>query len=128
MIVGAAVLALALTPVAGSADWKTRAARKTVGNVAREGVESATKDTAMDATLGVAGVPDGPKLDHNRPGDARGRVGEARNDRDRPAIDSAAREGLEAAMSVADVGSSIEHTMELADAAKRANKVRKVVR
>ena len=82
----------------------------------------------MDATLDAVGVPDLPKLDRGRPADARNRVNEARDDRDRSGIGSAAGDGLEAAMTVADVGSSIENTMALADAAKKANKVRKVVR
>ncbi len=128
MAVGASLLALALSLGAASADWKTKAARTTVGNLARDGIEHGAKDAAMDAALDAAGVPDPPKLDRDRPAAARNRVDDARDDRDRSGIGSAAGEGLGAAMTVADVGSSIENTMALADATKRANRVRKAVR
>jgi hypothetical protein len=128
MIVGAVVVAVALGHGAVSADWTTRAARRTVGNLAQAGIENAVKDTAMDVTLDAAGVPDRPRLDRDRSGGARARLDDAGDDRDRSGIGSAAGDGLQAAMSVAQVGSAIDNTMELADAAKRANRVRKVVR
>jgi hypothetical protein len=116
-LVGLVALALAASQGAALADWKTNAAKKTVGRAARAGMENAAREAAVDATLGAVGsaVP--------APGDIR------RGMPDRgTAIGSTAGEGIEAAMTAANVATSIDGALEVADAAKRVNKVRKAVR
>src|SRR5262245_37850956 len=118
---------------AALADWKTNAAKKTVGRVAREGMEGAAKNAAVDVALDAV-VPGGsvPDVSRQKPDQraamrpASGDVGR-RKSAERPAIGSAAGEGLEAAMAAANVASSIDAATEVVDAAKRVNKIRKAI-
>jgi hypothetical protein len=99
------------------ADWKADAAKRTVGRAARAGIENAAKEAAVDTALGAV-VPAGP---------ARGDIG--RRTPDVPTtVGPAAGEGLEAAMTAANVATSIDAALEVADAAKRVNKARKAIR
>jgi hypothetical protein len=151
---GLVALVLAASQGAALADWKSNAAKRTVGRIAKEGIEDAAKHAAVDVAL-EAVVPGGPAagdVDRGRPdrgtaigpaagdsgraksadhgtaiGSAAGNSGRARS-AERTAIGSAAGEGLEAAMSAANVASSIDAAVDVADTAKRLNKVRKAIR
>jgi hypothetical protein len=133
ILAGLVALALAASSGAALADWKTNAARRTVGRAAREGMEDAAKNVAVDAALGA--VPGGSALgDINRGKSDRGpAIGSATQDAgrgglgDRKGVGSAAGGGIEAAMNAANVASSIDAAVDVADKAKRLNKVRKIV-
>ena len=110
MVVGG-LLALILAGSQGAAwaDWKTRAAVKTVGHAAKAGLEHAGQDSGLDAALGE-GQPgrSGPDV-----------IGQPKRD-DR--IGSAAGEGLEGAMRAGDLASDMAH------AVRTVNRARKVIR
>jgi hypothetical protein len=134
VLVGLVALALAASAGAALADWKTNAAKRTVGRAAKEGMEDAAKNVAVDAALGAA-VPGGSALgDINRGKSDRGpaigaatQVAGGGGPGDRKGVGSAAGEGLEAAMNASNVASSIDTAVDVADRAKRLNKVRKIV-
>jgi hypothetical protein len=94
---------------AGSEDWKSELAKKTVGQAAQEGIEHAVKDAAFDAALGQ------PVLN----------VGRAVS---RAEIGSVASAGIESAMTAANVASSMDSALGAAEAAKKANKARKAIK
>ena len=134
-IAGLVALVLTASHDVALADWKTNAAKRTVGRTAREGMEDAVKNVAVDAALGAA-VPGGSALgDISRGKPDRGpALGSATQDvgrdglGDRQAVSSMAGEGMEAAMSAANVASTIDTAVDAADRAKRLNKARKIVR
>ena len=134
-LAGLAALALAASHGAAVASWKTDAARRTVGRAAREGMEDAAKHATVDAALGAA-VPGGPAtgdLDQGTSarapatGSATQAVGRSDPGNQR-VVGSAAGEGIEAAMNAANVASTIDTAVDVADRAKRLNNVRKIVR
>jgi hypothetical protein len=116
-VVGLVAVMLAASSGTAMADWKADAAKRTVGRAARAGMENAAKEAAVGAALGA--VPARPA--------ARGDIGGGRP-AEPPPIGAAAGEGIEAAMSAANVASSIDAALEVADAAKRVNKARKAIR
>jgi hypothetical protein len=134
VLAGLVALALPASSGAALADWKTDAARRTVGRAARERMKDAAKNAAVDTALGAA-VPSGSALgDISRGKSDRGpAIGAATQDAgrggpgDRTGVGSAAGEGLEAAMNASNVASSINAAVDVADRAKRLNKVRKIV-
>jgi hypothetical protein len=117
-VVGLVAVVLAASPGTALADWKADAAKRTVGRAARAGMENAAKQAAVDTALGAV-VPARPA--------ARGDIGQRRPE-EPTTIGAAAGEGIEAAMSAANVASSIDAALEVADAAKRVNKARKAIR
>ena len=135
IVAGFVALALAVSHGAVLADWKTSAAKRTVGRAAREGMEDAAKNVAVDSALGAA-APGGSALgDLNRGKSDRGpAVGSATQDAgrggpgDRRAVGSAAGAGIEAAMTASNVATTIDTAVDVADRAKRLNNVRKIVR
>jgi hypothetical protein len=131
-LVGSLVLVLAASQGVALADWKTNAAKKTVGRAAKEGMENAAKNAAVDVALEAA-VPAGSGDISRRKPDPGTAIRPAAGDvgRGKPAagtaIGAAAGEGVEAAMTAANVASSIDAAADVADAAKRVNKIRKVI-
>src|SRR5262245_57742389 len=118
VLAGVAALALAASHPA-LADWKTSAAKRTVGRAAREGMEDAAKNVAVDAALG-ASVAGGSALgDLNSGKSDRGpSAGSATQDAgrggpgDRRAVGSAAGAGIEAAMTASNVASTIDTAVD----------------
>lgn len=132
-LVGSVALVLAAGQGAALADWKTNAAKKTVERAAREGMEKAAKNAAVDVALDAV-VPGASAPDIGRTKSVQGSVtrpASSDSGRRKPAegttIGSAAGEGLDAAMMAANMAKTIDAATEVADAAKRVNKVRKVV-
>ena len=93
-------------------DWKSALARKAVGRAARAGIEEAVEDAVKDAAFEEALVDVGRQLE------------EARR---RATLDSTAGEAFEAAMTAADIASSLDAAADIAEAARKINKVRKVI-
>lgn len=116
---GVFVVALAIlmaTQGTGLGDWKSHLARKAVGRAARDGmgdaVEHAAKDAAFDAALGAV-----PRAGYDV-GNAVQRIG----------VGSTAGAGIESAMTAANVASSMDTALDAAEAAQKANKVRKAIK
>jgi hypothetical protein len=136
LFVALAAGALAVGQVALSADWKSRAAKKAVGEVAQEAMENAVEDAVKDAAFNTAmnvAMPDRPDvdIDRDRVEDVADRVEDAgrRGDLgDAVEFGSSAAQGIETAMDVADFAQGIDTAIDVADKAKKANKIRKVVR
>jgi hypothetical protein len=136
LLVALAAGSLAVGQAVVSADWKSKAAKKAVGEVAEEAlenaVEDAVKDAAFNTAMGVA-VPDRRDLDvdRDRVENAADRVGDANRSGDlgdAVQFGGSAAQGIETAMEVADFAQDIDRAMDVADKAKKANKIRKVVR
>jgi hypothetical protein len=110
---GVALLMLIASQAAALADWKSSLARTAVGAVAREGigdaVENAVKDRAFDAALDAAGSA----------------VSEVAHP---PTIGATAGDAIDAAMTAADVASSLNTALDVADAARKVNNVRRVIK
>ena len=110
------VIAL-LSAVAGacaavaSADWKGDLAAKAVSRAAREGLEHAIKDAALDAGLAAASA-----LTVTAAAD---RIGEAA-----PLVPVVAA-GMESAMRVADVASTLDDAIDVAKTVKKIGKLRR---
>lgn len=132
LFVGLATVALAASQIALSADWKTKAAQKAIGNAAQAGlenaVEDAAKDVAFDAALGAV-KPDRPEIDRDRGQNIdRDRIEDVGRDDVGDALGSAASGGIETAMDVAKFAQGIDNAIDVADTVKKANKVRKVIK
>jgi hypothetical protein len=95
-------------------------------------MENAAKNAAVDVALEAA-VPAGPSEISRRKPDPGTAIGPAAGAVDRgkriasTAIGAAAGEGVEAALTAANIASSIDAAADMADAAKRVNKIRKVI-
>ena len=109
--------ALAVPAIGLTGDWAGDLAKKAVGRAAREGIEHALKDEALDATLDAA---------------ARGVVvyGDAvrRELYEREDIAEAVSTGVEVAMRASDVADTLDDVADVADTVKKVNKIRKVIR
>src|SRR5262245_5452903 len=110
--------ALLLTLTAGLAsglgDWKSDLAKAAVGRAARAGiqeaVENAVQDAAFDAAISAA------------------RSSAAYAIRENIDVGIEAREAIGAAMNAADFAENMDTALDIADAAKKANKVRKAIK
>ena len=108
---------LSVPAVGLTGDWAGDLAKKAIGSAAREGIEDALKDEALEATLDAA---------------ARGAVTyveSARRDRyDRVEIGEAVGTGVEVAMRASDVADKLDDVADVADTLKKVNKIRKGIR
>jgi hypothetical protein len=96
-----------------AADWKGEVARQVVGRAVREGLENAIKDAALDAALDTAteaATYTAPRL---------------RDSDELVTFGAAVSEGVETAMRVADVASTLD---DVADVAKTVKKIKKLKR
>lgn len=122
LLVGGALALPAAAPSA-RADWKDRVAKEAIGRVAREGIEDAVKDVAMDEIVerATGGRVDGDLL--RKPPDYRksGAVAGA-------AIGLAAGGGIGDAVEGAGLGATLGAVGNAADRASRANKIRKAIK
>jgi hypothetical protein len=107
----ATALAIVISSQAGAlgGDWKSELAKKAVGKAAREGIEEAVEDAIADAAFDPAfeTVSSNPGLRALAP-----TVGVA----------------IEEAMRIADVASSIDTALDVADAAKKIHKTGKAIK
>jgi hypothetical protein len=113
LIEAVAAASLAFAAVGAAADWKGDVARKAVGRVVREGLENAIKDAALDAALDTAteaATYTAPRL---------------RDVDELATFGAALSEGVESAMRVADVASTLDN---VADVAKTVKKIKKLKR
>jgi hypothetical protein len=114
MLLSAFLLTLTAGPATGLGDWKSDLARKAVGRAARAGiqeaVENAVQDTAFDAALAAA------------------RSNATYVIRENVEVGMAARDAIGAAMNAADFAENIDTALDIAEAAKKANKVRKAIK
>ena len=62
-VTGILIVAAMAVPAVGLPDWKGDLAKKTVGRAAREGIEDALKDEAVDAALSAAARGGAPGAD-----------------------------------------------------------------
>jgi len=96
-----------------AADWKGDIARQALGRAVREGLENAIKDAALDAALDAAtetATYAAPRL---------------RDIDELATFGAAVGEGVETAMRVADVASTLD---DVADVAKTVKKIKKLKR
>lgn len=135
LFVALAAVALATGQAALAADWKAKAAKKAVGEVAEEAMKNAVEDGVKDAAFNTAmdvARPDRPDhdIDRQRVEDVAERVEDAdrRDLADAVEFGSSAAQGIETAMDVADFAQGIDTAINVADKAKKANKVRKAIR
>lgn len=117
-VVGILTAAVLAVPVVGlTSDWAEDLAKKAVGRVAREGIENALKDEALDATLNAA---------------ARGVEVYAESERreryEHAEVAEVVGTGVEVAMRTADVAEALDAAADVAETVSKVNKIRKVVR
>jgi hypothetical protein len=114
LLLSAILLTLTAGPATGLGDWKSDLAKKAVGKAARAGiqeaVENALQDAAFDAALAAAQSHAADVVYEN------------------VAVGTTARDAIETAMDAADFAASINTAIDIADAAKKANKVRKAIK
>jgi len=105
----ATTLALVLSSQAGAlGDWKSELAKKAVGKAAREGIEEAVEDAISDnIDTAFATVSSNPDL---------------------RALAPTVGVGIEEAMRIADVASSIDRALDVAEAAKKIHKTAKAIK
>ena len=106
----ATTLAIVISSQAGAlADWKSDLAKRAVGKAAREGIEEAVEDAIADAAFDTAfeTVSSNPDL---------------------RALAPTVGVGIEEAMRIADVASSIDRALDVADAAKKIHKTAKAIK
>jgi hypothetical protein len=96
-----------------AADWKGDVARQAVGRAVRAGLENAIKDAALDAALETATEA------------ATYAAPQLRDIDERVTFSVAVSEGVETAMRVADVASTLD---DVADVAKTVKKIKKLKR
>ena len=112
-----AAAAMAVPAVAMTGDWAGDLAKKAVGKAAREGIEHALKEEALDEALDVAGR-----------GVVRYADSVRREDSEREDISEAVGSGVEAAMRAADVADALEDAADVAETLSKVNKIRKAIR
>lgn len=116
-LIALTAVSLALAAVDTAADWKAHVARRVVGRAVREGLEDAIEDAALDVVLDTAVASAAPYS--------------ASTLRDIDKLDTIADsvgDGVEAAMRVSDVASTLDNAADVARAVKKINKVRKLGR
>ena len=96
-----------------AADWKGDVARQAVGRAVRAGLENAIKDAALDAALDTATEA----VTYAAP--------QLRDVDERVTFGVTVSEGVETAMRVADVASTLD---DVADVAKTVKKIKKLKR
>jgi hypothetical protein len=110
------VVAIAVWVAGPTADWAGDLARKAVGRAAREGLEAALKDEALDATLDAAGRT----------------VAWAESERleryEREAVGEAVTTGVEMAMRASGVADALDDTADVAETLQKVNRIRKAIR
>ena len=114
VLLPALVLTLTAGPATGLGDWKSNLARAAVGRAARAGiqeaVENAVQDAAFDAAISAA------------------RSNAAYVIRENIDVGVAARDAIGTAMDAAEFAENIDTALDIAEAAKKANKVRKAIK
>jgi hypothetical protein len=117
-VIGLLTAAAMAVPVVGlTGDWGEDLAKKAIGRVAREGIEEALKDQALDATLDAA-----------TRGAVRYTESELRERYEHEDIAAAVSTGVEVAMRASDVADTLDDVADVADTLKKVNKIRKVIR
>jgi len=108
------LLTLTAGPATGLGDWKSDLARAAVGRAARAGiqevVENVVQDAAFDAALTAA------------------RSGAIEVVRENVVVGTTARDAIGTAMDAAEFADALDNALDIADAAKKANKVRKAIK
>ena len=120
-VFAAALAMLIAAQITGLGDWKSHLAKKAVGEAARaaigNAIEDAARDAAFDAALGAA-VDRLPEIHDDVANTVQQNI----------EVVSAAGEGIELAMTAADVASAMDKALDAADAAKKAHKVIKTIK
>jgi len=108
--------ALAVPAIGLTGDWAGDLAKKAVGHAAREGIEHALKDEALDRSLDAAR------------GAAVYAGSELREKYEHEEIAAAVSTGVEVAMKASDVADALDDVADVADTVKKVNKIRKAFR
>ncbi len=115
-VIGILLVAAMAVPAVGLPDWKGDLAKKTVGRAAREGIEDALKDEAVDAALSAAARGTAAYVDSRR------------LERDELVeIGAAVGTGVEVAMQAADVADALDDAADVAKTLNKVNKIRKAI-
>jgi squalene cyclase len=121
----AAVLAWLLASQATvHGDWKSNAAKKAIGRAAQEAIQDAIRDEVQDAAFEAAvGAVGSAVFERERLDSDDLQFDSDRRDFESYAeITSTASNGIEVAMTAAEVASSIDTALDVADAAKKVNR------
>ena len=115
-VIAILTMAAIAVPAVGLSDWKDDLARKAVGRVAREGIEEALKDEALDAALsatarGTARYVESRRLDPSELVEIADTVGT----------------GVEVAMKASDVADALDDAADVAKTLQKVNKIRKAI-
>ena len=98
----------------GLGDWKSDLARAAVGRAARAGIQEAVEDALQDVAFEAA--------------IAAARSNAAYAIRENVYVGIEARDAIGAAMNAAEFAENMDTALDIADAAKKANKVRKAIK
>ena len=115
-VIGMLMIAAMAVPAVGLPDWKGDLAKKTVGRAAREGIEDALKDEAVDAALSAAARRTATYVESRRL--ERG---------DLVDIGEAVSTGVEVAMKASDVADALDDAADVAKTLNKINKIRKAI-
>lgn len=113
-VIGILTVAVMAVPAVGLTDWKGDLAKKAVGRAAREGIENALRDEAVDAALDAAARETAMFVESRRlERDELEDIGEA------------VSTGVEVAMQASEVAETLDNAADVAKTLKKINNIRK---